>query len=600
MSEIVLWLFFTQDYERQYIDKGGNLMEDEYRSHKKYGKYSQEKSGGVLGKILAVLATLAAAVLVFFVFRVNVLPVKYMAVVLGALVLMLLLAWIFVCLRPLPARLLGSLLSLAILAASCAGVDYINSTMKTLAVITNEAQETQAAEISGETGEASEENEAEDAAETAKKVMLQTEEVSVVVLSGKTREDLERETAESEEGEEDEEETTAAAETAPAIDVITSVKELSGKKIGIQTVMLPEVTEKAVEQLKSEIGGDCETVDYAGMLDLVQALYDKEVDAILLSESYRELVKDEHEDFDIETAVIETMKFDFEIDMSKREKVDKNVTAEPFIVYLSGIDTFGSVAARSRSDVNILAVINPTTRQIMLVTTPRDYYVQLPVAGNAYDKLTHAGIYGIDASIETLEQLYDINIDYYLRVNFTGFMDIVDALGGVDVNSDQAFTGEVYGVHFDEGINHVDGMGALSFVRERHSFANGDFERQRHQMEMIRAIINKMHSPEMLLRYSDLMASLQESFNTDLASTDLTDLVKMELDSSTDWNIKSYGVSGQGARRSTYSMGSRSLYVALQDEASIQGAKERIQKVFDGEILTDADSQEGNQTNTLR
>ncbi|MBR3165276.1 MAG: hypothetical protein IKF16_03805, partial [Lachnospiraceae bacterium] len=311
-------------------------MEDEYRSHKKYGKYSQEKSGGVLGKILAVLATLAAAVLVFFVFRVNVLPVKYMAVVLGALVLMLLLAWIFVCLRPLPARLLGSLLSLAILAASCAGVYYINSTMKTLAVITNEAQETQAAEISGETGEASEENEAEDAAETAKKVMLQTEEVSVVVLSGKTREDLERETAESEEGEEDEEETTTAAETAPAIDVITSVKELSGKKIGIQTVMLPEVTEKAVEQLKSEIGGDCETVDYAGMLDLVQALYDKEVDAILLSESYRELVKDEHEDFDIETAVIETMKFDFEIDMSQREKVDKNVTADPFIVYLSG------------------------------------------------------------------------------------------------------------------------------------------------------------------------------------------------------------------------------------------------------------------------
>lgn len=573
-------------------------MEDEYRSHKKYGKYSQEKSGGVIGKILAVIATLAAAVLVFFVFRVNVLPVKYMAVVLAALVLILLLAWIFVCLRPLPVRIIGSLLSLVLIIASCAGVYYINTTMKTLAVITNEAEETAAAEVTDESGEAVVE-ELEDGAATGTKVMVQTEEVSVVVLSGKTQADVEAETAESaEEGEE--EETTAAVVTDPSIQVISSVQELSGKKVGIQTVMQPEVTEKAVEQLKTEVGGNVETVEFTGMLDMVDALYNQEVDAVLLSESYRDLVKDEHEYFDIETAVIETMTFDVEIDMSGRQRSDKNVTAEPFIVYLSGIDTFGSVAARSRSDVNILAVINPTTRQIMLITTPRDYYVQLPVAGNAYDKLTHAGIYGIDASIDTLEQLYDIDIDYYLRVNFTGFMDIVDALGGVDVNSDQAFTGEVYGVHFDQGINHVDGRGALSFVRERHSFANGDFERQRHQMEMIRAIIKKMHSPEMLLRYSDLMSSLQQSFNTDLASSDLTDLVKMELDSSTDWNIQSYGVSGQGARRSTYSMGSRSLYVALQDEASIEGAKERIQKVFDGEILTDADSQEGNQTNTLR
>ena len=573
-------------------------MEDEYRSHKKYGKYSQEKSGGVIGKILAVIATLAAAVLVFFVFRVNVLPVKYMAVVLAALVLILLLAWIFVCLRPLPVRIIGSLLSLVLIIASCAGVYYINTTMKTLAVITNEAEETAAAEVTDESGEAVVE-ELEDGAATGTKVMVQTEEVSVVVLSGKTQADVEAETAESaEEGEE--EETTAAVVTDPSIQVISSVQELSGKKVGIQTVRQPEVTEKAVEQLKTEVGGDVETVEFTGMLDMVDALYNQEVDAVLLSESYRDLVKDEHEYFDIETAVIETMTFDVEIDMSGRQRSDKNVTAEPFIVYLSGIDTFGSVAARSRSDVNILAVINPTTRQIMLITTPRDYYVQLPVAGNAYDKLTHAGIYGIDASIDTLEQLYDIDIDYYLRVNFTGFMDIVDALGGVDVNSDQSFTGEVYGVHFDQGINHVDGRGALSFVRERHSFANGDFERQRHQMEMIRAIIKKMHSPEMLLRYSDLMSSLQQSFNTDLASSDLTDLVKMELDSSTDWNIQSYGVSGQGARRSTYSMGSRSLYVALQDEASIEGAKERIQKVFDGEILTDADSQEGNQTNTLR
>jgi LCP family protein required for cell wall assembly len=240
-------------------------------------------------------------------------------------------------------------------------------------------------------------------------------------------------------------------------------------------------------------------------------------------------------------------------------------------------------------------VINPTSKQILLVTTPRDYYVQLPVVGNAYDKLTHAGIYGINASIETLEQLYGIDISYYVRMNFTGFMNIVDALGGVDVYSSKNFTGEVYGYHFDEGYNHVDGRQALSFVRERHSFADGDFQRQRNQMEMIKAIVKKIASPSILTTYTALLSSLADSFATDMPADKIGELVKMQLADGGDWNIQSYGVSGKGARRSTFSMGSRSLYVALQDPDSVAHAKELIDRVFAGDKLTDADSQVGNQ-----
>ena len=324
------------------------------------------------------------------------------------------------------------------------------------------------------------------------------------------------------------------------------------------------------------------------MGDQVQALYDREVDAILFSETYRQMIEEEYPELEDETRVVYT--FGFDILAEDEEPVEESsidFSVDPFIVYFSGIDAYGTTAARGRSDVNIMAAVNPSTKQILLLSTPRDYYVELPVADNAMDKLTHAGVYGVEASIETLEQLYDVDINYYVRLNFNGFMAIIDALDGVDVYSSQAFTGEVYDVHFNMGMNHVNGREALSFVRERHSFANGDDQRQENQFAMVKAVMDKVMSPSILMNYTRLLDTIPQAFNTGMTYDELTDMLGVYLFGG-DWNVKTYRVTGEGARRTTYSMGSRSLYVELQNDASIAKAKELMGIVRDGGILPDA------------
>lgn len=523
--------------------------------HKKYGKYSQG-GGGVFSKILALLATAAAAFLVYDVYRMDMFPLWYIGAGAGAVAILLLLIWILVFRRSLGVRVLGSLLAVLLLVVSGIGVFYLYRTETTLeTVTTGDAEEVVVVETeTDDSGEV--------VSETVNKTVKHTDEVSVVVLSASA---------------------------------VQGLQDLPEKKIGIQAAVDRTNTDKALDTIAVRISGTPLSEDYNGMGDMVQALYDGDVEAVILNEAYRDLITDEYENFDTETRVVETLAFDSETEVTTKTDTTIDVTKDPFIVYMSGIDTYGSISTRSRSDVNIMAVINPTTRQILLVTTPRDLYVEVPAVGNAYDKLTHAGIYGIDASIDTLEQLYGIDINYYLRINFTGFMNIVDALGGVDVYSSKSFTGEVYHRSFTVGYNHVDGEGALSFVRERHSFIDGDFQRQRNQMEMIKAIVKKIGSPAILTSYTSLLSSVESSFTTDMSRSEIGSLVKMMLSDNTEWNIQTFGVSGTAARKTTYSMGNRSLYVELQDAASIAEAKTKMQKVIDGGILTEADSALGNQ-----
>ena len=264
---------------------------------------------------------------------------------------------------------------------------------------------------------------------------------------------------------------------------------------------------------------------------------------------------------------------------------------EPFILYFSGNDNYGDLSEAARSDVNILMTVNPSTRQILLVTTPRDLYVEVPAEGNALDKLTHAGNYGIQASIDTLNQLYQIDIRYYLRMNFTGFMELIDALGGVDVYSDRAFTGEVYHIRFEEGMNHVDGQAALSFVRERHSFGDGDFQRQRNQMELIMAVFRKLMSADTLKNLPEILEVTSRAFDTNVTIADLLGASASFATGSGDWNVQTYGLQGEGVRRSTYSMGSRQLYVVLREEASLEEAEALMQTVLEGGTLPSAEEE---------
>ena len=264
------------------------------------------------------------------------------------------------------------------------------------------------------------------------------------------------------------------------------------------------------------------------------------------------------------------------------------ITKEPFVVYLSGVDNRGELTEKARSDVNILAVVNPTTKQAALINTPRDYYVDL-AGTDSKDKLTHAGLYGVETSMATLGTLYGVNVEHYLRINFAGFINIIDAIGGVDVYSDQAFTsvgspGYYDPTTFAEGWNHLDGKSALAFARERHAFASGDIQRGINQMKVIDAMVNKLKSPTVLMSFSKLMDAVSDCFVTSLSQEQISALVRMQLSDLANWDIQSYSVTGSSGKSSQcYSAKGQSLYVMKPDESSVAQAKELIASVLGGE-----------------
>ena len=266
------------------------------------------------------------------------------------------------------------------------------------------------------------------------------------------------------------------------------------------------------------------------------------------------------------------------------------ITKEPFVVYLSGVDNRGDLTEKARSDVNILAVVNPVTKQAVLINTPRDYYVDL-AGTDSKDKLTHAGLYGVETSMATLGNLYGINVDQYLRINFAGFISIIDAVGGVDVYSDQAFTsvgspGYYDPTTFAEGWNHLDGKSALAFARERHAFASGDIQRGINQMKVISAMVDKLKSPTVLMNFSRLMDAVSDCFVTSLSQDQISALVRMQLGDLANWDIQSYTVTGTSAKSSQcYSAKGQSLYVMKPDESSVAKAKELIAAVLGGENM---------------
>ena len=264
------------------------------------------------------------------------------------------------------------------------------------------------------------------------------------------------------------------------------------------------------------------------------------------------------------------------------------ITKEPFVLYLSGVDTRGDLTEKARSDVNIIAAVNPVTKQVVLINTPRDYYVDL-AGTNSKDKLTHAGLYGVQTSMDTLGNLYGVNVEHYIRINFAGFIDIVDALGGVDVYSDQAFTSVGSPGYYDpttfvEGWNHLDGKAALAFARERHAFKTGDVQRGINQMKVIDAMLNKIKSPALLMGFTKILDAVADSFVTSLSTNQISALVRMQLSDFAEWNIERYTVTGtSGSSTKCYSAKGQKLYVMKPDEASVAKAKEMIAAVMGGE-----------------
>jgi LCP family protein required for cell wall assembly len=349
---------------------------------------------------------------------------------------------------------------------------------------------------------------------------------------------------------------------------------------------------QAVEVIEEEVGQEIATAEYDTVFDAVDALYRGEIGAMILNYSYEEIISDMdgYEDFTSLTKIIYEHEIETVVEQPEvEEPVD--VTNDVFVVYLSGSDTRSAKLSTSRSDVNILAFVNPTNKQVLLLNTPRDYYVPISISSSGTrDKLTHCGIYGVDCSMDTLGALYDTSVDYYMQVNFEGFKTLVDAIGGIEVESDQSFVTLHYDVQINKGINYLDGTGALGFVRERYAFSDGDNARGRNTMKVIKAIIDKMSSGTTILsNYSAIMKSMEGMFVTNMSSDEIADLVRMQLSDMSSWDVRQYAVTGTGDSRTTYSVPNQNAYVMIPNEDSVDKAKELIDKMESGELLTDAD-----------
>lgn len=363
--------------------------------------------------------------------------------------------------------------------------------------------------------------------------------------------------------------------------------------IGYTTNELSNI-DKALEKLNNET--DIENIKYDNSSLMFEDLINKNVDSVMIEESSMSLIYEQNEEYSGMFKTIHTINIKTEIEI----KSEVDVTNSPFSIYISGIDSYGSIATVSRSDVNMIATINPNTKQVLLVSVPRDYYVQLRGTTGYKDKLTHAGVYGVETSMGTLEDLLDTEINYYARVNFTSLEKIVDALGGVDVYSKYSFTssqatGATY--YFSKGYNHMNGQQALSFSRERKALPGGDRSRGENQQAVIDGIIRKATSPAIITGYVKILNSLKDTFQTNMTDTDIQKLIKMQLDDMASWNITSYSLDGSDGNDYTYSYPSEKLYVMIPDEESVTEAKQMIDKVYAGEKLESSYDKEASDVN---
>lgn len=378
-------------------------------------------------------------------------------------------------------------------------------------------------------------------------------------------------------------------------DAAETIKDAKGYTFGVLSSADQKSLTEFSDVLSKEIGA-VKTETFKSMTALADALYDGVVDAIIINDGFLDTLGDmqNYATFSSDTRVLYQYNLVTYV-TSGEQAVGGNLTKEPFLLYLSGTDSRSNdLTVQSRSDVNIMAAVNPKTHQVLLINTPRDYYVPLSVSNGVRDKLTHAGLYGIDCSMETLNMLYGIDVQYYVRVNFVGFEGIVDALGGVNVWSDYNFTTVGMGEDDDEstfksfsfvkGYNEVTGEQALRFVRERDAFEEGDNQRGRNQMALIQAIIDKATSPAILSKYQSVLKAASTSFATNISYDEISALVQMQLKDNAAWNITSYAVSGENDSSTTcYSMPGWDLAVMDVDQTMVNNAKLLIKQVMNGE-----------------
>ena len=495
--------------------------------------------------VLSIVLVATAGIMVYEILKLEILPSNILMPVILVIILfsLILLLLINFCAHGLATKIIFSFLVILISVAYGLGDYYLYSTASTLNTVTEQAAKSKNT-------------------------------VSLIVMAESTKED---------------------------------VQDINGSKIGVLTNINKEGTKKSLNDIsKQNIGYSTEKFD--NVPAMLQALYEGQVDAIILNEAYRSNVSEieNYENFNNETKVIhQTVYYTKEANNSLAVS---DITSKPFTILITGNDSFGALDEVSRSDVNMIVTINPLTSTILMTSIPRDAFVTEVCDDYACnygveDKLTHTGIYGADTTKDTLGNLLDIDINYIFRVNFSSMIDIVDALGGIDIDVAEGMAvsrfysdSTLEGIH--EGQNHLNGKRALAYSRERKAYLDGDVQRARNQQQVLQAMFKKASSPEIITKYSNILKAVGKAFDTNMTTKEITSFIKYQLQASPSWKFEQYVLKGENTLKVSPELGMEVSAVELY-AYSIQTASEKIQAVLDGNSSDTIETEEDIPAGTL-
>lgn len=495
--------------------------------------------------VLSIVLVATAGIMVYEILKLEILPSNILLPVILVIILfsLILLLLINFCAHGLATKIIFSFLVILISVAYGLGDYYLYSTASTLNTVTEQAAKSKNT-------------------------------VSLIVMAESTKED---------------------------------VQDINGSKIGVLTNINKEGTKKGLNDIsKQNIGYSTEKFD--NVPAMLQALYEGQVDAIILNEAYRSNVSEieNYGNFNNETKVIyQTVYYTKEANNSLAVS---DITSKPFTILITGNDSFGALDEVSRSDVNMIVTINPLTSTILMTSIPRDAFVTEVCDDYACnygveDKLTHTGIYGADTTKDTLENLLDIDINYIFRVNFSSMIDIVDALGGIDIDVAEGMAvsrfysdSTLEGVH--EGQNHLNGKRALAYSRERKAYLDGDVQRARNQQQVLQAMFKKASSPEIITKYSNILKAVGKAFDTNMTTKEITSFIKYQLQASPSWKFEQYVLKGENTLKVSPELGMEVSAVELY-AYSIQTASEKIEAVLDGKSSDIIETEEDIPAGTL-
>lgn len=396
---------------------------------------------------------------------------------------------------------------------------------------------------------------------------------------------------------------------------IEKPSQLNGKEVGVITVADEKGTTGALDQLSSKGVRSADYVEYENAFVLVDALFNGEVEAIVLPEQFHEDLLNAANDINKYNAlttftnVVDQYIYYEPVPEEMKNPADPvdDITEDPFTILISGSDSYGNLSVTSRSDVNMLVTVNPKTYQVLIVSLPRDSYIPFSCKKNEYacinisgmyDKLTHSGLYGVGTTESTIEDFLDVEINYTVRVNFSSLINIVDSINGIDVEVEPGLEVETFYANGTEGVkagwNHLNGERALAFARERHAYLNGDNQRIINQQLVLKALLKKMMSPTMVVNYPKFIKALSTAFFTNMPAHQIKELIGLEVASFPSWDIQMYAVSGDASSQYCPSLNAIAS-VVLDNPYEVATAQELIEAVLEGEPFTSEEDEDSSQ-----